>query len=337
MGRVTSLFVHKVIRQVDESLDRRALLRRVGVDPDASLDPGVMVSADAYYAFLEAIAAADPRASDLPLRVGASMHLDEYGAMGLAWKSAPHLRGSWERAERYARVLTSVVSYEVREAPEGAWLVLHREGARRPGLCMSNEASIASLAAISQQVTAAPLELLAVSFEHAAPERVNAYEQHFGCEVRFGRPDDALLVAGESLRRPNRLADAGMSRFFESHLEDELASLDDGPSVEHRVRIHVSRSLSDGVPTISDTARRLGMSSRTLQRRLGDAGYSYQQLIDEARRQLAEKLLRQTKYSLAEVAFLTGFSEQSAFTRAFKRWAGQTPRSFRLAAQPPRG
>ncbi|MDY6898424.1 MAG: helix-turn-helix transcriptional regulator, partial [Cyanobacteriota bacterium] len=61
-----------------------------------------------------------------------------------------------------------------------------------------------------------------------------------------------------------------------------------------------------------------------------EQGYSFQNLVDESRRQLAEQLLQQTDYSLAEVAFMTGFSEQSAFTRAFKRWAGQTPRSFRL-------
>jgi AraC-like DNA-binding protein len=62
-------------------------------------------------------------------------------------------------------------------------------------------------------------------------------------------------------------------------------------------------------------------------------GYSYQTLVDESRRQLAERLLRKTDFSLAEVAFMTGFSEQSAFTRAFRRWAGQTPRSFRLHHQ----
>ncbi|MEZ5592792.1 MAG: helix-turn-helix transcriptional regulator [Gammaproteobacteria bacterium] len=91
--------------------------------------------------------------------------------------------------------------------------------------------------------------------------------------------------------------------------------------------------MSEGIPTISDVAGHFGMSGRTLQRRLANRGYSYQTLVDESRRQLAERLLQQTDYSLAEVAFMTGFSEQSAFTRAFKRWAGQTPRSFRIDSQ----
>jgi AraC-like DNA-binding protein len=90
--------------------------------------------------------------------------------------------------------------------------------------------------------------------------------------------------------------------------------------------------LSEGLPALSEVAQHFGMSGRTLQRRLADGGYSYQGLVDTARRQLAKRLLQETGYSLAEVAFMTGFSEQSAFTRAFKRWAGQTPRSYRLAS-----
>ena len=83
---------------------------------------------------------------------------------------------------------------------------------------------------------------------------------------------------------------------------------------------------------LNETGKAVGRSGRTLQRKLSADGFSYQQLIDDARRTLAERLLQKTEYSLQEIAFLTGFSEQSAFTRAFKRWAGQTPRSFRLSA-----
>jgi AraC-like DNA-binding protein len=79
-------------------------------------------------------------------------------------------------------------------------------------------------------------------------------------------------------------------------------------------------------------AGRLNMSGRTLQRRLSDQGLSFHGLVDECRRQLAERLLSQTRHSLSEVPFLTGFSEQSAFTRAFRRWAGTTPGSYRRAS-----
>lgn len=333
MGEITSLFVHKVIAQADSSLDRRAFLESVGLDPDAPIDPKVMVAAADYYEFFERLTRADPNGQTLPLRVGATMRCADYGAFGLAWKSATHLGGSCERAARYARVLTSVTTYEVRDADEGVYLYLHRDGDRSTlGLRLSNEASIASIAAISQEVSTSTFQPLAIYFKHAAPGPTAAHERHFGCPVHFGMEKDALLIAHDAMRAPNRVGDPSIVKFFDMHLEEELSKFDDDASLERRVRMQISQSLSQGIPTVSSIANFLGMSGRTLQRRLADRGYSFQALVDESRRQLAERLLQETDYPLAEIAFLTGFSEQSAFNRAFKRWAGQTPRSFRIQA-----
>ncbi|MGJ3252497.1 MAG: AraC family transcriptional regulator [Elainellaceae cyanobacterium] len=333
MGQITSLFVRKVVEAVEDDIDKDALLRSLGIEPDSPINPTQMVSDTEYYAFLERIAAAENNGVTLPLRAGAAMRCDDYGAFGLAWKSATNLRGSYERAERYARVLTNVSTYELARVEQGAFMHLHRVGERRLGMRLSNEATIASIVSISQQVSTKAFKPLAVYFKHPAPDTIEGHKAYFGCPIHFDADKDALLVSNESLQTPNQLGDESISRFFDTHLEAELSKLAAPNSLEQRVRIHVSRSLSEGVPTISDVAGHFGMSGRTLQRRLSELGYSYQTLVDESRRQLAEKLLQQTDYSLAEVAFMTGFSEQSAFTRAFKRWAGQTPRSFRINLQ----
>ncbi len=333
MGQITSLFIHKVIAQADDSLDKRRFLESVGVDPDAPIDPRIMVASSDYYEFFASLARADPNGQELPLRTGATMRCEDYGVFGLAWKSATNLRGSCERAARYARVLTSVTSYEIREADEGVYMYLHRDGDRsKLGLRLSNEASIASIAAICQEVSTGTFQPLAIYFRHEVPGSAAAHEQHFGCPVHFGTEIDALLISHEIMRAPNRVGDPSIVKFFDTHLEEELSKFDDDASLERRVRLRVSQSLSQGIPTLSDIASYFGMSGRTLQRRLADRGYSYQALVDESRRELAERLLKETEYPLAEVAFLTGFSEQSAFNRAFKRWAGQTPRSFRIEA-----
>ena len=334
MGRVTSLFARKVARQVDGSADSAALLRSVGVEPDAPVDPAHMIAAADYFAFFERAAAADSDGTTLPLRVGASMQCDDYGAFGLAWKSATTLRGSYDRAERHALVLTSVSTYEVEPTAGGAFMHLHRAGERHLGLRLSNEATIASIAAISQEVSSRPFRPEAVYFKHPAPGSAADHTTHFGCPVHFGSDRDALWVSTDTLRTPNKLGDASIAEFFDAHLAAEVAKLDDGAPLDRQVRDLVATSLSEGIPALSDIARELGMSGRTLQRRLRERGLSYQTLVDESRRQLAMRLLRQTDFALIEVAFMTGFSGQSAFTRAFKRWAGQTPRSFRLAAQP---
>ena len=334
MGQITSLFVRKVVDAVEENADKGALLRSVGIDPEGPVDLSQMVPATEYYAFLERCAAVDGNATTLPLRVGAAMHCDDYGAFGLAWKSAPDLRGSYERAERYGRVLTNVSTYEVERTDGGAFMHLHREGVRRLGLRLSNEATLASIVSISRQASSEEFNPVAAYFKHPAPESVADHEAYFACPVHFASSRDALHVSQETLETPNQLGDESISRFFDTHLEADLSKLEGARSLAQRVQIRISQSLSEGIPAISDVASHFGMSGRTLQRRLSDCGDSYQDLVDESRRRLAKRLLQQTDYSLAEVAFMTGFSEQSSFTRAFKRWAGQTPRSYRLTFQP---
>ncbi|MGD2054727.1 MAG: AraC family transcriptional regulator [Gammaproteobacteria bacterium] len=333
MGQISSLFVRKVINEADERVNKDALLRSVGVDPDTPSDPSYMVPDTEYYEFLERLFELDGNGVTIPLRSGAAMRCDDYGAFGLAWKSATSLRGSYERAVRYAKVLTSVSTYQVEKTEAGAFMHLHRAGERRPGMCISNEATIASITSISREVATGAFNPIAVYFKHSALGPVTDHEAYFGCPVHFESDRDALLVSNEALQTPNRLGDESISRFFDTHLEAEISKLEDDSSLDRQVLIQISRSLSEGVPMISDIAGKFGMSGRTLQRRLADRGDSYQALVDEARRQLAERLLQQTRYSLAEVAFMTGFSDQSALTRAFKRWHGQTPRSYRTASR----
>ncbi|MCF3648151.1 AraC family transcriptional regulator [Synoicihabitans lomoniglobus] len=330
MGKITSLFVRKVLGVASGDFDPRAVLRGVGIDPDAPPDPKLMVADTDYYAFLRQLVRDDTAGTTLPLRAGAAMRCDDYGAFGLAWKSATNLRESFGRAERYARVLTSVSTYQLESTEGGALMRLNRAGERHLGMRLSNEATLASIVSISREVASAPFNPRAVFFQHAAPATVADHEIYFGCPVHFGAEYDALLVSAASLSTPNVLGDAGISRFFESHLAVEVSQLADEETWDRRVRDQIARALSGGIPVINHVAQRLGMSGRTLQRRLRQSGHSYNALVDESRRQLAERLLAQTDYSLAEVAFMTGFSEQSAFSRAFKRWAGQTPRSYRI-------
>ena len=333
LRQITSLFAHKVIAQADDSLDKCSLLQSIGIDPDAPIDPMLMVSGVDYYNFFATVARNDPTGFDLPLRVGATMRCEDYGAFGLAWKSALNLLGSYERAERYARILTSVATYQVRKTEQGVLMHLHRDGDRGSlGLRLSNEATIASIAAISEEVSNRRFQASAIYFKHPAPVTISAHTRHFGCPVHFDTDMDALLVSHELSQTPNKVGDPAIVRFFDRQLDTEVAKLDDDASLKHRVRMQVSRALSQGVPTISEIASQFGLSARTLQRRLSDRGDSFQSVVDECRRELAERLLRDTSYPLAEVSFLTGFSEQSAFNRAFKRWAGQTPRSFRIKA-----
>jgi AraC-like DNA-binding protein len=330
MSQITSLYVYKVVGQASDGVETRELVEGLGLAPDGPIDPAQMVSSTDYYAFFAALAERDPDGLQLPLRIGAAMRSDEFGAFGLAWKSAPNLHGSYVRSERYGRILGNAETYSLEHSAEGVFYNLHKAGDGDLGMLLSNEASLSAVVAISQEVSTAPFIPQAVFFKHSPRGDPSVYAAHFGCPVHFESGRDALLVSEESLAAPNKLGDETIAKFFDHHLEQELARLADENSLEKRVRLAVAQLLSEGVPTLSLIASKLGMSARTLQRRLSDRGQSFQKLVDLARQELAQQLLRDTEYSLAEIAFLTGFAEQSGFTRAFKRWAGQTPRSYRL-------
>jgi len=334
MGRVTSLFARKVAAEAAGGRHALELLALLGLECDGLPDPTFMVPASDYYAFFERAAAVDPDPTTLPLRVGGTMRSDDYGPFGFAWKSALTLRGSYERAARFALVLTSVTGYQVEKCFGGAFMHLHREGERRLGMRLSNEASLASIMAISREVASRPFRPEEVYLKHEAPDDTSRHEAWFECPVRFGSDRDALRVSEEALRAPNKVGDASIAQFFDTILEAEIGTLDDTVPLRRRVLDRVSTALSGGVPALSDVARELGMSGRTLQRRLADEGATYQSLVDDARRKLAVRMLGQDgDAALSEVAFMTGFADQSAFTRAFKRWTGVTPGAFRT--QPP--
>lgn len=331
MGYVTSLFAWKMVAAAGRDIDAAATLASVGIDPKKPPDPKRMIPAESYYDMLEGMAR-QIDATDLPIRTGASMRLDEYGALGLAFKAATTLGASFARVERYARLWTSVVEYELRATDGGTLFILHRAGDRRLGMRLSNEATLTSAVSLARQVSPVPVLPEAVLVRHAAPKSIAAHEHWFGCPVRFDADLDAILFRAETLARPNILGDEGISSYLISHLDAELTEISGAATpLVVLAKNAIAQALNEGLPKMADIAHGLGLSARSFHRRLSEHGVSFQTLTEETRRELAEGLLREDHHSLAEIAFLTGFSEQSAFTRAFKRWLGATPASYRKA------
>lgn len=328
MSYVTTLFARKMVAAAGAGIDQRGTLMAAGIDPDAPWDPKVMMPADTYYDMLEGMAR-HIDVTALPVHVGASMRCDDYGALGLAWKAAPTLMASFRRIERYARIWTGVADYELQEHPRGYLFLLHRPGARRLGLRLSNEATLASSVALVRQISTAPFAPLDVFVQHAAPKSTAFHEAWFGCPLTFQSECDGILMSRAAVERPNILGDEGISRYLTSHLDAELEDVTTPPRLVREAKDAIAQALSEGAPRMSEVAKGLGLSARSLQRRLAEQGLSFQGLTEEARRELAAGLLRDDQYALSEVAYLTGFSEQSAFTRAFKRWFSVTPAQYR--------
>jgi AraC-like DNA-binding protein len=328
MGQVTSLFARKVVGVAGDAIDASAVLASVGLDANAALDPKHMLDEHDYYGMIE-LMAEQMDITPLPLIVGEGMRPDEYGALGLAWKAAPNLLGSFSRVARYWRLWTSYTQYEMEETGRGMLFVQRREGIRRLGLRISVEATMASGVSLSRQVSTRPFSPIEVYFQHPAPKTIEHHEAYFDCPVYFGADKDAMLLSHQSLSEPNILGDEGITAFLDSHLDQELAQIDDTPALPAQTKGEIARALSEGLPKMGDIARRLGLSARSFHRRLAEHGLSFQTLTEDTRREIATAMLQDDRYSLSEIAFLTGYSEQSAFNRAFKRWMGVTPAAYR--------
>ncbi|MEM9360214.1 MAG: AraC family transcriptional regulator ligand-binding domain-containing protein, partial [Pseudomonadota bacterium] len=192
MSEITSLYVYKVVGEASPGVETRDLVEGLGLSADGPIDPAQMVSSEQYYDFFAALADRDPDGLRLPLRIGAAMRSNEYGAFGLAWKSAPNLRGSYVRSERYGHVLGSAETYSLEETNDGLFFSLHKAGDGRPGMVLSNEASMSAVDTISREVSTADFRPLGVYFKHSPRGDTSVYERHFRCPVFFETGRDAL-------------------------------------------------------------------------------------------------------------------------------------------------
>ncbi|MEQ8913443.1 MAG: AraC family transcriptional regulator ligand-binding domain-containing protein [Pseudomonadales bacterium] len=334
MAQISALFVVKMIDQADASIDADALYHAIGLDRATAAEPGRMVAEADYYRLLETLAAHERPDVRFHVNAAATTTCEQLGAVGFAMKSAPILRASFSRLHRYTRLFNTASKFWLEETGDGARWLHHRSQPARDGMYLSNEGALVTFVTLCREVNAPDFVPSAVQYRHQPVGSVAALEAYYRCPVTFGADVDALAFTAEQLDAPNAVGDESIWRFFSTHLEQTLARLDEESAIDGQVVLKIADTLSDGTPTIGTIASQLGMSARTLQRRLAERGRTFQALVEDARRHLAEQLLSSTRYSLAEVAFLTGFSEQSAFTRAFKRWAGETPRAYRMSRQP---
>jgi AraC-like DNA-binding protein len=154
-------------------------------------------------------------------------------------------------------------------------------------------------------------------------------ERHFGCRVRFNANRNALVFRSSDLDRPFVTHNEELVAALGTHLDSELKARNASKNVGEQVKQTLRRSMAGKRPSLQDVAQELGLSARTLQRRLTDAGITFQELVEETRRELARHYLKQRNVELNEAAFLLGFEDANSFFRAFQGWEGTSPTEWR--------
>lgn len=166
------------------------------------------------------------------------------------------------------------------------------------------------------------------------PDDEAAFARALGCEVKTRAGWDGLVVPLETWRRPLRRRDPLLRHFLETQADQILARLPARTGIADDVQRALARSLDARSTRIGTFARQLAMSGQTLQRRLAAEGVSYQQLLEDARREAAARHLADSGLAICEIAYLLGYSEPAPFHRAFKRWYGTTPEMWRQTRRP---
>ena len=250
------------------------------------------------------------------------------GAVGYAMLASPNLGAALQQLARYMNVVSNAATFALTEDRTGHWFELGHMGGERPVPRQRAEFGMLTMLSFCSWITGRELQAEVVEFVYPEPPDRQAHEEAFGCPLRFGASANRALLRTDDLARPLSARDPAMAALHARLVEEELDRLE-GASTSRRVSALLAGRLAEADPRREQIAAALQMSDRTLQRRLHAEGTSFQRLLDETRRELAQQYLRQSRSSLQHVADLLGFEDQSNLFRACKRWFGESPGRYR--------
>ncbi|MCC3155679.1 AraC family transcriptional regulator [Hymenobacter sp. 15J16-1T3B] len=313
---------------VRHGADYADLCRRSGVDPAQLQQPDARVPvATVQRLWGEAVHAADN--PHLGLLIGEQVNPLALGILSYVLMHTPTLGAALQQLCRYQDIGCDASRTTLRQEGDVAWLEVEllSPAIVHPDHVLNSELTLYLHAC--RALTGQPLAPRAVHLAYPRPADTAAHQRAFApAALTFGTPRAGLGFDAAALALPVLNANPALFPLFEQHADALLAQLRQ-PTLPDRVKREIVRLLKGAEPTLAAVADALAMGVRTLQLHLREAGLSYQQLLDEVRRELAERHLRAPHLSTTDVAFLLGYSEPSVFVRSFKRWTGQTPGAFR--------
>jgi AraC-like DNA-binding protein len=251
------------------------------------------------------------------------------GELGYASMSSATLRDAIELMIPFARVTTEFADLRFEWHDNELWLILDTPFEDLPTSPHRVDAFYAGAVVFGRWILGAGLNPLAVHFRHPAHGDEGEYQRLFGCPVSFSQPCNALVIDEAKLDLPLRDADPEVNRIARSRMQRAVTQYRARDNLLEQVRLEIQQRLVDGVPQLEPIAERLGVKPWTLRRRLRAEQADFSTLLEEERRRLACDWLLHSNRSVNQIALDLGYSEQSAFNRAFKRWFGVTPVGYR--------
>ena len=305
-------------------LDSVAIGAAAGLGPHELDDVDARIPLEAHARVWEAIAATG---GDIGLAIGERIGARTLGVVGYAMQRASTVAEALHCMQRFRPVILEDAVPNVRfEA--GLAILSNTLPPRFAQLRHPAEAQVAGSLAVLRALAGERLVPGRVTFQHGKPADTRRHDEVFGCVAAFDAPATELAFSAAILARPLADADPDLHRYLVARATELLAEVGDS-TWRLRTRRAIADRLAQGEPSLDDIARALGTSSRTLHRRLRDEQTSFAEVLGDHRHERAMRLLRDPKLAVYQVAHLLGYSENAAFTRAFRRWTGETPESWR--------
>ena len=266
--------------------------------------------------------------ADVGLHVGECIRPGHYGVLGFAVMACRVAEEVYRRHARYEQLVASIGKSRYEPEGDDQIRLTWDTGQQRLHRAVFDETLASWVTFARWLVNRQDHDATCIYFPYPRPADIREHQRIFRCPLVFDAPLTALTFPRSYLDIPLAQSDPALCRLMDQRAEAELKALG-GDDWLTRVRREIMTLLAEGEVSLGRVAGRLGISERALQRRLQEQGFSYQQVLDATRQTLALKYVRDEQFSLAEVAFLLGFADQSAFNRAFRQWTGETPGHYR--------
>ncbi len=330
MYRINGGFVAQLVNTLEkEGLDSDSLCRQAGIDPALlGLPDSFMRRADVYR--LMALAQVESGDPDIGLRAYRHFLPGGFQLVGYAMMSSPNLKSALDALVRYQPLLGTGARVGVSRDERGTciWGIDDLQAEAKPRAF--EDACLAALLGLCRWLTGGSLPgLHAVEFTYPEPLDITEHQRLFDCTLCFGAQRNGIVFDQEALLRPLSTANEALALLHGRFAEHRMNQLREA-SYGERTRSWLMEHISFGRCDMASAAKGLKVGERVLQRGLAREGATFRDVLDDARRQLADYYLRNTPYSLAQIGELLGFREPSSFHKASLRWFGMPPGRYRL-------
>lgn len=308
-------------------IDADALFKQQGLDPSLIREPRGRYPFDLLCkAGVEAVAVTNK--DHLGLEVGKHFTPLDLNALGVTFLSSTNLLEAFARLDRYESLVNSSLDITIVEEKDRLGLLSNAKGIPDQSSRIVEDIRTSVLIHMARLGLNGSVDPLEVAFTYPEPKTTGEYFGLLRCPVLFSQPVSGISFSMTDVKRPFSNANRELAISNDRFLDEMIKDLKSSDLVTQVKRAIIER-LPSGAPSEEEVAKSVFVGSRTLQRRLAEKDTNFRTLLMEVRRDLAEKYISDPTMPLAEISYMLGFSDTSAFSRAFKTWTGDPPAGFR--------